>query len=93
MNRIETPQRIRRQGDHPDNLSRRILTMEAALAEAVAVIKTVGATQSVLGDALRECNNRMGGAEDLAQDTNRRISALEKSIAEIKDLLVQALDR
>jgi len=35
----------------------------------------------------------LGGVEDLAQDTNRRISALEKSIAEIKELLVQALAR
>ena len=77
---------------YPDNLSRRILTMEASLADALAVIRTVGATQSVLGDALREYGTRMGRAEDLAQDTNRRISALEKSLAEIKDLLVQTLD-
>ncbi|MDT5346846.1 MAG: hypothetical protein QOH91_133 [Mycobacterium sp.] len=66
--------------------------MEASLADALAVVRTVGATQSVLGDALREYSKRMGRAEDLAQDTNRRISALEKSLAEIKDLLVQALD-
>jgi uncharacterized membrane protein YccC len=92
MNRIAAAQRIRCRGDHPDNLSRRILTMEASLADALAVIRTVGATKSVLGDALREYSNRMGRAEDLAQDTNRRISALEKSLAEIKDLLVQAVD-
>jgi hypothetical protein len=81
----------------PDNFSRRILTMEASLAEALSVIRTVGATQSVLGDALREYGTRMGKAEDLAHDTNRRISALEtsleKSLAEIKDLLVQARGR
>jgi hypothetical protein len=81
----------------PDNLSRRILTMEAALADALSVLKTVGATQSVLGDALREYGTRMGSNEDLAQDTNRRLSALEtsleKSLAEIKELLVAALGR
>jgi hypothetical protein len=77
----------------PENLSRRILTMEAALADALAMIKSVGATQSVLGDALREYSQRLGSAETLAQDTNRRITSLEKSIAEIKDLLVKALDR
>jgi hypothetical protein len=81
----------------PDNLSRRFLTMEAALADALSVIKTVGATQSVLGDALREYGSRMGKAEDLAQDTNRRLSALEtsleKSLTEIKALLAQALAR
>jgi len=76
-----------------DNLSRRILTIEASLADALSGIKSVGATQRVLGDALREYSNRLGGVEDLAQDTNRRISALEKSIAEIKELLVQALAR
>lgn len=77
----------------PENLSRRILFMEASLADALAIIKSVGATQSVLGDALRESSQRLGSAETLAQDTNRRIASLEKSVAEIKDLLVQVLDR
>ncbi len=78
---------------NPENLSRRFLVMEASLADALAVIKSIGATQSVLGDALREYSQRLGSAETLAQDTNRRIAALEKSVAEIKDLVVKALDR
>jgi hypothetical protein len=77
----------------PENLSRRILFIETSLADALEVIKSVGATQSVLGDALREYSQRVGSVEALAQDTNRRITALEKSVAEIKDLLVKALDR
>jgi 3-hydroxyisobutyrate dehydrogenase-like beta-hydroxyacid dehydrogenase len=77
----------------PENLAVRVATMELALSEALAVIKTIGATQGVLGDALREHSARMGSVESMAQDTNQRTRSLEESIAEIKDLLVQALDR
>jgi HAMP domain-containing protein len=55
------------------------------------VIRAIGATQSVLGDAFREWSNRMSSTETVAQDSNRRIGSLEESIAEIKDLLVKAL--
>jgi hypothetical protein len=76
-----------------ENLPARIAAMEVTQAEVLTVINTIGATQSVLGDALREWGTRMGSAESLAQDTNRRISSLEESIAEIKALLVKALER
>jgi hypothetical protein len=67
------------------------MTMEASLAETLTVIRGIGATQSVLGDALREWSSRMSLAETLAQESNRRLGALEESIAEIKDLLARAL--
>ncbi|MCV7340594.1 hypothetical protein [Mycobacterium haemophilum] len=77
---------------NPEDLEARIAAMEASLADALGVIKTVGATQSVLGDALREFITRLGSAESIAQNTNQRISALEKSAAEIKALLLKSLD-
>lgn len=76
----------------PENLEARIAAMEASLADALEVIKTVGATQSVLGDALREFIARISSAESTAQSTNQRLSTLEQSIAEIKALLLKALD-
>jgi hypothetical protein len=75
-----------------ENLGARLAAMEIALAEAFTVIKTVGATQSVLGDALREHVTRMQGAEALAQDSNQRIRSLEASVAELRDLLARPLE-
>lgn len=77
----------------PDNLAARFATMEVALGQALSAIETINATQSVLADALRGYGLRVGGVEAVADDTNRRIVSLEKSIAEIKELLVRALDR
>ncbi len=76
-----------------ENLAARVAAMEIALAEALAVIKTIGATQSVLGDALREYAARMRGSETLAQDSNQRIKSLEASVAELKELLAKPVER
>jgi hypothetical protein len=76
----------------PENLAARIATREVALGEALAVIKTIGDTQSVLADALRGYGARMGSVESMAQDTNQPAVSLEESIAEIKGLLLKALE-
>jgi hypothetical protein len=76
-----------------ENLAARVAAMEITLAEALTVIQTIGATQSVLGDALREYAARMRGAEALAQDSNQRIRSLEASVAELRNLLARPLER
>jgi hypothetical protein len=48
-----------------ENPEPRIATMEAVLADALSVIKTIGATQSVVADALRGYSGRMGSVESV----------------------------
>jgi hypothetical protein len=75
----------------PEDLERRIAVIWASHAEMLAAINSVGATQQVLADALREYSTRMSSVESTALDTNQRIRAIEESLAEIKGLLVRAL--
>jgi t-SNARE complex subunit (syntaxin) len=75
------------------DLETRIATTSAFQAEVLAAINSVGDTQRVFADAFRQYTVRMSAVESTAQNTNQRIKAVEESLAEIKGLLVKALDR
>lgn len=84
-------------------LEARIAALEAERGDCRAVlaaINALGANQRDLatrvGDVegrLAAVETRLGTVETTAQDTNVRVRALEGGVAEIKDLLVRALDR
>lgn len=66
----------------------------------LAVINALGANQRDLAVLLGDVEGRLGAVETrldtvetTAQDTNVRVRSLEDGVAEIKDLLVRALDR
>ncbi|PKW16264.1 hypothetical protein [Saccharopolyspora spinosa] len=77
-------------------LEARVAALEAAQADYRAVLAAVNA----LGANQREHSERLqrlhDGQDKLARgqdDTNARVRSIEEGVAEIKDLLVPALDR
>ena len=79
-----------------EELEARIAALEAGQADYRAVLAAINA----LGANQRELFERMGGVEDRltaversGADTNARVRSLEESNAEIKDLIIRALDR
>ena len=85
---------------HPDdlegtlrNLKARVAAVEASQADyraMIEAIKAFGDTQQLLADVLRDFG---GGMRSTADDSNQRIRSLEASVAEVRNLLVQLLDR
>lgn len=85
------------------DLEARIAALEAAQADYRAVLAAINA----LGENQRESSQRiglvenrlgsidrqLGSAETTLDDTNARVRSLEDGQAEIKDLLIRALDR
>ena len=79
-----------------EDLEARVAALEAAQADYRAVLTAVNA----LGANQREHSLRLAAVEakvdDLGgqmADTNARVRSLEEGQAEIKDLLIRALDR
>lgn len=71
----------------------------AASAVLVAV-NAVGASQREIADTLRrhtatlpDHGRRLASVEPNGDDTNQRVQSLQESTADIKDLLVRALDQ
>jgi hypothetical protein len=56
----------------------------------IEAIKAFGDTQQMLADVLRGFGTAMRSTAD---DSNQRIRSLEASVAEVRNLLVQLLDR
>ncbi|KZS63441.1 hypothetical protein [Mycobacterium ostraviense] len=75
------------------NLKARVAAVEKSQADyrsMVEAIKAFGETQQPLADVLRGYASEMRATAD---DSNQRIRSLETSLAEIKNLLIQALER
>ncbi len=76
-----------------EDLEARVAALEAAQADYRAVLAAVNA----LGMNQREHSQRLAAVESEVRtgfaDTNARIRSLEEGQAEIKDLLIRALDR
>ena len=71
------------------DLEARVAALEAEHADYRAVLSAINA----LGANQRDHAERLGRIETKTDDTNARVRSLEESMAEIKDLLVRALDR
>ena len=77
-------------------LEARIAALEAERGDyraVLAAINALGANQRDLTTRVGEVEGRLGTVEATAQDTNIRVRSLEDGMAEMKDLLVRALDR
>ena len=77
-------------------LEARIAALEAERGDyraVLAAINALGANQRDLTARVGEVEGRLGAVEITGQDTNVRVRSLEDGMAEMKDLLVRALDR
>ena len=77
-------------------LEARIAALEAERGDyraVLAAINALGANQRDLTARVGDVEGRLGAVEATAQDTNIRVRSLEDGMAEVKDLLVRALDR
>lgn len=76
--------------------------LEAGQADyraVLAAVNALGANQRELAEGQRQLNsdvaaliNVVAGVENTLADTNARVRSMEKGQAEIKDLLIRALD-
>ncbi len=85
------------------DLEARVAALEASQADYRAVLSAVnalGANQRDQAERLGRVATRLGnvetrltGVESKLDDTNTRVRSLEDTTSEIKELLIQALDR
>lgn len=86
-----------------EDLEARVAALEASQADYRAVraaVNALGANQRELALNQRETaatlvdhGNRLNSLETKMDDTNARVRSLEETTSEIKELLIQALDR
>ncbi len=87
----------------PEDLEARVAALEASRSDQRAVLAAVnalGANQREQGEQLGGVESRLGRVEtrldrveNKLDDTNARVRSLEDNTAEIKDLLIRALER
>lgn len=78
------------------DLEARIAALEASQADyraVLAAVNALGANQRDHADQLRTVEVSQERLTRSHDDTNARVRSIEESVAEIKDLLVRALDR
>lgn len=86
-----------------EEIEARVAALEAEHADYRAVlmaINALGANQREIAERVYAVEERLGGVEErlggverAVDDSSHRIRALEENTAEIKDLLIRALDR
>lgn len=79
-----------------EDLEARVAALEADRADYRAVLaanNALGANQRELALRLGSVEDRLGSVEAKVDDTNARVRSLEEGQADIKDLLVRALNR
>lgn len=79
-----------------EDLEARIAALEAAHADyraVLAAVNALGSNQRDIALSQRELRNDVADVKNTLSDTNARVRSLEEGQAEIKDLLVRALDR
>lgn len=86
-----------------EDLEARVAALEATQADyraVLAAVNALGASQREIADNLRDHSRRLGTVESKVDvlvgkmdDTNARVRSLEDGQAEIKDLLIRALDK
>jgi len=79
-----------------EDLEARVAALEAAHADyraVLAAVNALGANQREHSLRLASVETRLGSVEIKLDDTNARVRSLEEGQAEIKDLLIRALDR
>ncbi|TXI64877.1 hypothetical protein [Mycolicibacterium mageritense] len=80
----------------PEELEARVAALEANQADYRAVLAAVNAldaNQRETALTVREHTTTLERLEAKADDTNARVRSLEDNVSEIKDLLVQALEK
>ena len=79
-----------------EDLEARVAALEAAQADyraVLAAINALGANQRDHSQRLAAVESKVDGLGDQVADTNARVRSLEEGQAEIKDLLIRALER
>ncbi len=79
-----------------EDLEARVAALEADRADyraVLAAINALGANQREHALRLGSVEDRLGSVQAKLDDTNARVRSLEEGQAEIKDLLVRALQR
>jgi uncharacterized protein YceH (UPF0502 family) len=86
-----------------EDLEARVAALEASQADyraVLAAVNALGANQHEMAMTLREHSQILSEHSEVLAvlktghgDTNARVRSLENGVAEIKDLLIQALDR
>ncbi|WP_301122507.1 hypothetical protein [Mycolicibacterium fortuitum] len=78
----------------PEDLETQIAALEASQADnrAVEATKALGANQRDHADRLSGLDSKIDQLATKSDDTNARVRSLEEGQAEIKDLLLRALD-
>jgi uncharacterized coiled-coil protein SlyX len=86
-----------------EDLEARVAALEASQADyraVLAAVNALGANQSEMAETLRDHTRRLSGVEvrltsveTKMDDTNARVRSLEETTSEIKELLIEALDR
>lgn len=71
------------------DLEARVAALEAEHADYRAVLTAINA----LAENQREHAQRLSRVETKLEDTNARVRSIEESVAEVKDLIVRALDQ
>lgn len=79
-----------------EDLEARVAALEAAHADyraVLAAVNAIGVNQREIAITVREHTAQLAQLAAQSDDTNARVRSLEEGQAEIKDLLVRALDR
>lgn len=78
-----------------EELEARVAALEAEHADyraVLAAINALGANQREHATQLRTLSQQQGKLAEQLTDTNTRVRSIEDNMAEIKDLIVRALD-
>lgn len=79
-----------------EDLEARVAALEASHADyraVLAAVNALGANQRELAEGQRQLRADVDGIKSTLADTNARVRSLEDGQAEIKDLLIRALDK
>jgi uncharacterized coiled-coil protein SlyX len=79
-----------------EELEARVAALEANQADyraVLAAVNALGTNQRETALTVRELTATVGRLDAKTDDTNTRVRSVEDNVAEIKDLLVQALEK
>lgn len=78
------------------DLEARVAALEAERADyraVLAAINALGQNQRDFTERVASVETRLGTVESKLDDTGARVRSIEDGMAEVKDLLIRALDR
>jgi hypothetical protein len=79
-----------------EELAARVAALEATQADyraVLAAVNALGANQRDLATTVRDLSGTVARLDAQGGDTNARVRSLEDNVADVKDLLVRALEK